>query len=437
VKITPAPKYNLLDVSNIVLDKIKKGISLKIVDEKNRYSHWDKIQYLPLPKGFKTIEEYWFFIKYSRVSQYKNLPFIENFVYILTDEIQENLHKIDSQMHGSIESQNIHQNNEKFIVRSLIDEAISSSQLEGAATTRKIAKEMLISKRAPKDHSEQMIYNNYLAIKFIEKHKNDELTPNIILELHKIVTSGAIENLDDSGRLRINDEIAVYDDMSNTLLHTPPSHSSLASRIKLLCDFANGKSPNYFIHPVIRAILVHFILAYDHPFSDGNGRTARALFYWMMLKNNYWLFQYITISKYIYKSSAQYGESFLMTETDDFDTTYFINSQLKFINNSIDGLFKYIDKKQNQQQKALKLLSNYLQNGKINPRQAMLIQDAVKNPGKSYTIATYKIMQNVGYDIARQDLLKLVKLTLLIKSKIGREFVFISPNDLEQRINNK
>jgi Fic family protein len=101
---------------------------------------------------------------------------------------------------------------------------------------------------------------------------------------------------------------------------------------------------------------VHFSLAYDHPFVDGNGRTARALFYWVVLKNNYWLFQYITLSTYIKKAPRQYGESFLMVESDGFDLTYFINSQLKFINQAIKGLFDYVDKKQNEQSNALDLL---------------------------------------------------------------------------------
>src|SRR5205814_10028127 len=52
-------------------------------------------------------------------------------------------------------------------------------------------------------------------------------------------------------------------------------------------------------HPMVRSMILHFWLAYDHPFVDGNGRTARALFYWSMLRNGYWMFEYITISKII------------------------------------------------------------------------------------------------------------------------------------------
>lgn len=61
-----------------------------------------------------------------------------------------------------------------------------------------------------------------------------------------------------------------------------------------MCAFPNGHLPDTFIHPAIRAIILHFWLGYDHPFVDGNGRTARALFYWAMLRQNYSLFEAAT-----------------------------------------------------------------------------------------------------------------------------------------------
>ena len=84
-------------------------------------------------------------------------------------------------------------------------------------------------------------------------------------------------------------------------------------------------------HHHIRAIILHFWLAYGHPFVDGNGRTARALFYWAMLHEGYWLFEFISISNILRKAPAQYGLSFLYSETDDNDLTYFIVAQTKVI----------------------------------------------------------------------------------------------------------
>ena len=86
-------------------------------------------------------------------------------------------------------------------------------------------------------------------------------------------------------------------------------------------DFANSSAESPFVHPVVRAILIHFMIGYDHPFVDGNGRTARALFYWSMLRSGFWMTEYFSISSILRKAPSQYVRSYLHTESDDGDTT--------------------------------------------------------------------------------------------------------------------
>ena len=50
---------------------------------------------------------------------------------------------------------------ELYLISSIMEEAIASSQMEGAATTREAAKDMLRKKISPKDKSQRMILNNY------------------------------------------------------------------------------------------------------------------------------------------------------------------------------------------------------------------------------------------------------------------------------------
>ncbi|SHA13513.1 hypothetical protein BTHERMOSOX_758 [Bathymodiolus thermophilus thioautotrophic gill symbiont] len=249
MKIVPPPKISREELFASVFKKIQQGLVPTIVDEKKRYSHWDKIRHLKTPDKFDDIEQYWHFLKYSRLQQQKNLPFSENFSFVLTDDIQQNIHEIDSKMRGSLEAKNIDSNSDRYIVRALIDEAISSSQLEGAATTRKVAREMLKHDKTPNDHSQKMIDNNYHAIKFINEHKQDELTPSLILQLHAIVTKGTMDD-SEVGKLRRDNEVNVVDNSTQTILHHPPDFQELPSRLTVLCDFANGNSPDYFVHPI-------------------------------------------------------------------------------------------------------------------------------------------------------------------------------------------
>ena len=296
---------------------------------------------------------------------------------------------------------------------------------------------MLRSGRKPRDRSEQMVLNNYTAMEYIREIKQLPLTLDLLLELHRKV---CIDTLDDSsaaGRLRREGEnIQVVDAGHSTILHTPPEASSLPESLRKLCQFANlGDDGEPFVHPVIRAILLHFMLGYIHPFVDGNGRTARALFYWSMARQNYWLMEYLSISRLLKKAPAQYGRAYLYTETDDNDATYFIVHQLVTIERAIEALYEYLDKKTEQQQSAEKLLRHSPQyTCQLNHRQVALLSHALKHPGHNYTVASHRRSHNITQETARTDLNRLVEINLLDKGKRGRAFVYYSPNDLRQRI---
>ena len=198
-----------------------------------------------------------------------------------------------------------------------------------------------------------------------------------------------------------------------------------------MCDFANGKTPKYFIHPVIRAIILHFWLAYDHPFVDGNGRTARTLFYWLMLRNRYWLFEFVSISQMIVKAPAKYARAFLYTETDDNDLTYFIIYHLNIIQQAIKTLYEYIERKTRR----LQAIENQLRGIIIlNHRQRTLISHALRHPHQKYTFKSHQISHNVVYQTARTDLLDLENRGLLKSQKVGKTWYFTAVSDLEEKL---
>lgn len=273
----------------------------------------------------------------------------------------------------------------------MIEEAISSSQLEGASTTRDVAREMIRQNRDPTDKSEQMILNNYHAMQFIREINKEVLTPSIVFELHKILTLDTIGE-DAVGRFRNPlDKMHVVDNATQKYLHTPPPTEQLPERMQTLCDFANRESNSEFdasfLHPVVKAIVLHFMLAYDHPFCDGNGRTARALFYWSMVRQGYWLMQFVSISRVIKKATAQYAKAFLHTETDENDLTYFLIHQLEVIHQAVDALHIFLDQKVHEIKEAERLLiDNPRLKGKLNFRQLALLRHALEHPHFSYVV---------------------------------------------------
>lgn len=267
-------------------------------------------------------------------------------------------------------------------------------------------------------------------MKYIRKLKDEKLSVDLIERIHKKLTEGTIDHRKDFYR-KPNDGIAVYDNTDNKILHKPPNANEIPNRLEALCEFANKAETDAFLHPVIKAIILHFWLAYDHPFVDGNGRTARALFYWSMLSQDFWLFEYVSISTILKQAPAKYGKSFLYTETDENDLTYFILSQLDVICRAIDKLYEYLERKVKEVRETAKLLKPSTD---LNHREVALLSHALRHPGQHYTIESHKKSHDVTYQTARTDLLNLNEKELLIKSKSGKAFIFTPPNNLNERL---
>lgn len=408
-----------------------------------RYLHWDELRHRTPPEGL-TPDLWWAGVKMARGGMTKTLPLLDKhdrpIAFAMPDPVLRALHEIDRHAAGEIAMPGqvvSDEDRNRYLVSSLIEEAITSSQLEGASTTREEAKDMLRSGRHPRDRSERMILNNYHVMEEIRGLKDEPFTPRRILELHRIVADGALDDPTAAGRFRRDDErVSVMDATQTIRLHEPPPADTLAERLERLCAFANqDEKAQPFVHPVIRAILIHFMLGYDHPFVDGNGRTARALFYWSMARSGYWLMEYLSISRLIRKAPAQYARAYLHTETDDNDATYFIVHQLQVIEKAIAELHDYLALKSAEQRSAETLLRRApaLAEG-LNHRQVALLSHALRHPGHGYTVESHKRSHQVTTQTARTDLLKLAGLGLLEQHKRGRAFVFFAPPDLGERI---
>lgn len=429
---------------DVLLDALLKNGRLPAIMAKagedlidGQYHHWDELRRRPVEPGMSH-EEMWMALKLKRKAAYRSFPLKDgrnrSFQYSVPELVLEILHEIDFKTGAFIgmpEPIANPQMRDRYIVNSLIQESITSSQLEGAATTRDVAKEMLRSGRPPRDKSERMILNNYLTMQEVMRLHTEALTPDLVMKIHQIVTDQTMENPEASGRFRTTDESVRVMDDENQVLHQPPSADELPGRMALMCEFANGRIPDQFVPPAIRAILLHFWLAYDHPFVDGNGRTARALFYWSMLHQGFWLFEFISISGILVKAPVRYARAFLHAETDDNDLNYFILHQTDVIRRAIAELHEYLHRKQKESAEArrhLKALQRF------NHRQQALLEHALKHPDQTYTIHSHKTSHGTAYATARSDLLDLHKTELLDLYKLGRAMTFSPAQDMGKRL---
>lgn len=409
---------------------------------KGRYLHWDELRHRTAPDGVSH-DIWWLAIKLARHGLLRNLPFRDkhgrSVQFGMPDPVLRALHEIDRRAAGTLSMDQpivTGESRDRYLVSSLIEEAITSSQLEGAATTREDAKAMLRSGRRPRDRSERMIVNNLRVMEHVRELREQSLTPALVLAMHGIVCEGTLDDSSAVGRLRHADEkVHVMDAQHSTVLHEPPAASSLPQRLERLCSFANERDGEPFVHPVIRAILLHYMLGYDHPFVDGNGRTARALFYWSLARAGYWLMEYVSISSVIKQAPAQYARAYLHSETDANDTTYFIVHQLAVIERAIKALYDYLARKSAEQrsaERALRQASGLAD--QLNHRQIAILSHALRHPGHSYTVESHRRSHRVTLQTARTDLLALANLKLLETGKRGRALVFYAPAELSARV---
>lgn len=426
--------------------QLAPGELAKVIQQSNplpmgKYLHWDELRHRQPPEGF-SLDQWWLSVFLARGSILQNLPFTDKtgtpFKLATPEPLLVHLHHIDRDAAGQIktpEASPIHENRERYLLHSLIEESITSAQLEGASTTRKVAEAMLREKRQPRDRSEKMIFNNYQAMEHLRLLKAEKITPEHILELHRIITLDTLDDPGDAGRLRDSDDVNVVDVRDGKLLHQPPGHKELPERLERLCAFANADSDSLpFVHPVVRSILLHFMIGYDHPFADGNGRTARALFYWSMARHGYWLMEFLSISQFLRSAPRQYVQAYLYTETDRNDTTYFVLHQLDIIRRSIDALHNYLGRKIQEQRDAERLLIEAGQlRAQLNHRQLALLTHALKHPGEIYRVAKHQAVHDVVYQTARADLIGLEELGLLMKIKQGNAFVFYAAENLADK----
>lgn len=420
-------------------------------NDEGLYLHWDKFMWR-VPKGISE-ETAWIATKFARKTMLKTLPGLHAnksadramacFSYCVPESLFAKLHHIDKCTGGgnSLDDRTFITATEKdrYLVKSLMmEEAITSSQLEGASTTRAVAKEMLETSRTPKDKSEQMIFNNYLLMKKAVEKKDEQLSIDLILDLHQIATFKAIDNDAKPGELRQDNDIDVRN-IYNEVTHTPPCYTSLRERLNALCEFANtnhAESANGFIHPVIKAIILHFMIGYIHPFGDGNGRTARALFYWYMLRSGYWLFEFVSISKLIKEKRTDYDTAYIYTETDDFDLTYFIYHQVDVIIKAVDALRDHIATKKSDFYHFIQWIEKSPVSQKLKRGQLELLKYALKQPGRVFTAKQVAVEFDITENTARAYLNGLVDVDLLIptKSKKSKEVGYVSPAGLKQRL---
>ena len=316
-----------------------------------------------------------------------------------------------------------------YRIDQLVEEAISSSVLEGATlTTRAEAKEIIRDGRKPGSHGERMVVNNYKAMVQLLTTTGRDLTVADLLEIHAVLGADSLDVPDAAGRLRRPAEpVRVEDAQTGDVWFTPPPAQTLPALLDSMLAFANSGGSEPFVHPLVRAIVLHFWMAYLHPFVDGNGRMARALFYWQLLRSGYDFAQYLSISGPIDRSRRSYYLAFAYTETDDGDLTYFLLHQLSVLRRATGELVEHLKDRSAR----LVHLTNAVRGTKsLNHRQQAALMFVIRNPHLGLTVNGHGNSHSISYLTARKDLQELEAGGYLARVRVGRTDRYLPRDNL-------
>lgn len=405
-------------------------IALEIPEFNNieeNYPYWDKVKYIQKPNHYEInqkdfAKKLWIALKTKRhlknINRRLSINTSIKYKYNINDFLQQKLHYLDFNFGAGIQKEQLLNDIDKhrYLTNALMEESIFSSMIEGATTTRIKAKEMLRKGKKPSNKSEQMILNNYKTIQYISEHKDTEISSAKLFEIHRLVTENTLEE-ENIGVFRNSNDVMVMNQITGEIIHTPPPFEELDELMKSFCDFFNTNPKENFIHPIVKASILHFLIGYIHPFVDGNGRTARALFYWYLLKNGYWLTEYLSISRVILKTKTQYEKAYIYSEIDEMDVSYFIHYQVKVLTQAFEDLKSYIAKKKKEENK----LSKYLKLENINERQAQILYWIEEDNNRFFTVKEIETIFKITNQTARTDIEYLVGKRFLKKIKVNNK----------------
>ena len=381
----------------------------------------------------KDKEHVWASIRNRRISNSKLSPIFDkdgNYYQFTPNSHVQFLHEVDLEFGGNMIGISDFSEGDKrqIIRRNLIEESIASSKLEGANTSREAARRMLNEGRKPRDKHEQMIVNNHAAMLRVEEvEKMEPMSMELLKSLHRQVTLGTLTDPALEGTLRQTldakgNRLKIMPWDETTVVYVAPDREFVDAQLPQLLMFANDQDDAGFIHPLFKAILLHFWIGLLHPFEDGNGRLARILFYWYMLRKGYWAFSYLSLSEKILNSPKQYAMAYIYSEQDNYDLNYFIHYNISKLILARADLQKYLQQKIQENRRSLQLLQS---DHNFNPRQLRLLQYLSKDEQRNTSVSAYhNVNQDVGYLTAVTDLKKLVTSGFLTKRKVGRNVYY-------------
>ena len=355
---------------------------------------------------YKYSEDFSAFLQTLEELYYKTLPLLDfdgnNVVFI-----ENHAAVSQSAVKLLLQSQDGH-----YGIKAAEDEIVATSAIESIDFSRDSVRNILKG-MAPKDEQENRILGIKHGLEFIADTTN-KITEENLYKLY-MMTVGDFLTDDDKlseGNFYRHDTVYV---VSDRVEHSGLDHKKVPEFMKLLMDFVNAKDD---VNDLIKAAIIHFYIAFVHPYFDGNGRMARLVHLWFLIQKGYRYALFIPFSSQIEKSRKAYYDAYTAIEENKkfsgkIDVTPFI---LYFINN--------VYNKMNEGTTMVETLTAYddaVKEGRITEKETKLWKFVLSFYGTA-EFSTKQLEKDFGdaaYATIRGFVLKFENLGLLSSVKYG------------------
>ena len=167
----------------------------------------------------------------------------------------------------------------------------------------------------------------------------------LVLEIARILTNGT---LDKDTKPGWRDGPVQVISGRQEVVYTAPDADKIRPMLDDLFSFLAMND----IHPVIKACAVHIYFVIIHPLFDGNGRTARALAYMILLQAGYDFFRQLPISGLLVQERSRYYKSIRASQdpVNGNDITYFMEYYTDMLFRSISDIHHQMSEKMRVEQ---------------------------------------------------------------------------------------
>ena len=372
-------------------------IFLKMLKDKN-FVDFSKMQY-KYGKDFDS------FLEALKELYYKELPLMD-FSGEKTVFMEESFALNQSAIKFLLRSQN-----ENFGLKAAEDEIISTSAIESIDFNRDSVRNILKG-MAPKDETENRILGVKKGLEFIANTAN-EITEENIYKLYMMAVGDFLdkENRLKKGEYYRHDKVYI---VSDKIEHSGLDYKKLPQYMKTLVMFINYDDG---INDLIKAAIIHFYIAYIHPYFDGNGRMARLLHLWFLIQKGYMSALFIPFSSEIEKSRKLYYRAFTQIEnnknyTGKIDITPFIIYFIDNVYNKIEQIYS---------PDVFMIFEEQIKNGNITEKESKLWKFVLScyGDGEFSTKQLEKDFGDAAYATIRSFVLKFEEMELLTSAKYG------------------